>query len=44
MKKMILTAINFDNVSINADKVANENNSNFRDDRDRDYEYDGEEE
>ncbi len=43
MKKMILIAINFDNVSINADKVSNENNNNFRDDRDRDSYYEEEE-
>lgn len=40
MKKMIMTAISFDNVSINADKVAVENNNNYREDR----EYEDEEE
>jgi len=43
MKKLIMLAINYDNVSINADKINNENFDHRRDDYNyRDHEYDSE--
>ncbi len=42
MKKLILTAINYDNVSINADKITNENMDHHRDNYRDNYDYDSE--